>query len=76
MSDYFDHVERSLREAVRRRRHLPWHTRLLARSPRPALVAAVVVLGGGTALAATGVLQTGAPVSSEVPRHRTPGKAR
>ena len=70
MSDYFDHVERSLREAVRRRRHLPWHTRLLARSPRPALVAAVVVLGGGTALAATGVLQTGAPVSSEV--HATP----
>ncbi|HTY97981.1 MAG TPA: hypothetical protein VMB91_13135 [Solirubrobacteraceae bacterium] len=66
MSDYFDHVERSLREAVRERRHAPWLARVLSHRSRPALVAVVALLGGGTALAATGVLQTGAPVSSEV----------
>lgn len=64
--DYFDHVERSLREAVRERRHLPWHRRLLSRPSRAALVATVVLLGGGSALAATGVLRTGASVSDEV----------
>ena len=66
MNDYFDHVERSLREAVRERRHLPWYARMLAHRSRPALVVVIALLGGGTALAATGVLQTGAPVSSEV----------
>ena len=66
MNDYFDHVERSLREAVRERRHLPWYGRMLSHRSRPALVVVIALLGGGTALAATGVLQTGAPVSSEV----------
>ena len=66
MNDYFDHVERSLREAVRGRRHLPWYGRMLSHRSRPALVVVIALLGGGTALAATGVLQTGAPVSSEV----------
>jgi hypothetical protein len=66
MTDYFDHVERSLRQAVRERKHLPWHARLLTRRSRPAMLVAVVLLGGGTALAATGVLRTGASVSSEV----------
>ena len=66
MNDYFDHVERSLREAVRERRHLPWYARMLSHRSRPALVVVIALLGGGTALAATGVLHTGAPVSSEV----------
>lgn len=66
MSDYFDHVERSARDALRQGRHLSWYARLLSRRSRPALVAVVVLLGGGTALAATGVLRTGASVSSEV----------
>jgi hypothetical protein len=66
MTDYFDHVEGSLRQAVRERKHLPWHARLLTRRSRPVLLVAIVLLGGGTALAATGVLRTGASVSSEV----------
>jgi hypothetical protein len=66
MTDYFDHVERSLRQAVRERKHLPWHARLLTRRSRPAMLVAIVLFGGGTALAATGVLRTGASVSSEV----------
>lgn len=66
MNDYFDHVERSLRRSVRERGHLPWYARLLSRRSRPALVAVVVLLGGGTALAATGVLRIGASVGNEV----------
>ena len=35
MSDYFDHVERSLREACAARRQLPWLARLGWRGPAP-----------------------------------------
>lgn len=30
MSDYFDRVEDGLRDAVRRRAHLPWYLRLVS----------------------------------------------
>lgn len=66
MSDYFDHVERSLREAVAQHRNVPWYARVLSRRSRPALALVLVLLGGGSALAATGVLRTGTSVSSEV----------
>lgn len=66
MNDYFDHVERSLREATRTRRNVPWYARLGSRRARPALVAVAILVGGGSALAATGVLRTGSSVSSEV----------
>ncbi len=66
MNDYFDHVERSLRGAVRERRHLPWYRRLQSRRARPAVVAIAIAIGGGTALAATGALRTGSSVSAEV----------
>lgn len=66
MNDYFDHVERSLRDAVRERRNMPWFGRLRSRRARPALVAIAILVGGGTALAATGALRTGNSVSAEV----------
>ena len=34
MNDYFDELETGLRDAVRRRSHLPWHARLLQLSMR------------------------------------------
>jgi hypothetical protein len=47
MSDYFDELEIGLRDAIRRRAHLPWYTRLGQLSVRhrglAALVAALVV---------------------------------
>ena len=66
MNDYFDHVESSLREATRERRNLPWYGRLLSRRARPAVVAVAILVGGGSALAATGALRTGSSLSSEV----------
>lgn len=66
MSDYFDHVERSLREAVRRRRHLPWYARVTRARSRAGVVALVGLVGAGSALAASGVLRTGSPVVAEV----------
>ncbi len=66
MNDYFDHVERSLRGAIRERRHVPWYRRLNSRRARPAVVAIAFAIGGGTALAATGALRTGSSVSAEV----------
>jgi hypothetical protein len=66
MSDYFDHVEQGLRRAVREGAHLPWYARLARRRARSGLLAAVILVGGGTAIAATGVLRTGSPVLSEV----------
>jgi hypothetical protein len=65
VSDYFDQVERGLREAVRRGAHEPWHLRL--RLSRPVVVAVACLVVCGSALAATGVFRTGAPVGSEVP---------
>jgi hypothetical protein len=56
MSDYFDQVERGLREAVRRRAHQPWYTRLRGRRPRALAIAlACIVVGGPAIAAATGV---------------------
>jgi hypothetical protein len=68
MSDYFDHVERGMREAVRGGAHLPWYLRLRPRPSRPLVViVACLIAATGSALAATGVFQTGAPVGPEVP---------
>lgn len=66
MSDYFDRVEQGLRGAVARRLHMPWYRRVVIRSPRAVAVALACLLVTGSALAATGVLQTGAPVAPEV----------
>ena len=71
MSDYFDRVEQGLREAVRRGAHLPWYARLRPRLSRPVVVAAACLLVTGSALAATGVFRTGAPVGAEVPANPT-----
>lgn len=42
MNDYFDELETGLRDAVRRRSHLPWHARLLQLSVRHRGVAVVL----------------------------------
>jgi hypothetical protein len=67
MNDYFDRVEQGLREAVRDRAHVPWYMRPRLRPSRPAIVAVASLLAAGSALAATGVFRTGAPVGAEVP---------
>jgi hypothetical protein len=67
MNDYFDHVERGLSDAVRRRAHLPWYKRLRPRVSRPAAVVVACLIAAGSALAATGVLRTGKPVGATVP---------
>jgi hypothetical protein len=66
MSDYFDHVEQGLREAVARRAHMPWYARLRPRPSRPFAVAVACLIATGSALAATGAFQTGEPVGPEV----------
>lgn len=66
MSDYFDRVEQSLRGAVARRLHVPWYRRMVIRSPRALAIALACLVVTGSALAATGVFQTGAPVAPEV----------
>ena len=69
MSDYFERVEDGLREAVRRRAHLPWYSRLRPRFSRPAAAAALAVglVAAGSALAASGVFRTGQPIGANVP---------
>lgn len=67
MSDYFDRVERGMRAAVRRGAHLPWYARLRPRPSRPLVVALACLVVTGSAIAATGVFRTGAPVGAEVP---------
>ena len=67
MSDYFDRVERGLREAVRRGAHIPWYARVRRRPSRPVAVVLACLVVSGTALAATGAFRTGAPVGAEVP---------
>jgi hypothetical protein len=67
VSDYFDRVERGMREAMRRGAHEPWYLRLRVRLSRPVMVAVACLVVCGSALAATGVFRTGAPVGSEVP---------
>jgi hypothetical protein len=67
MSDYFDQVERGLREAVARRAHMPWYDRLRPRPSRPLAVAVACLIATGSALAATGAFRTGEPIGPEVP---------
>lgn len=67
MSDYFDHVERGLREAMGRRAHMAWYARLRPRPTRPVAVAVACLIATGSALAATGAFQTGEAVGPEVP---------
>jgi hypothetical protein len=66
MSDYFDRVEQGMREAVRRGAHEPWYLRLRPRLSRPVVVAIACLVATGSALAASGVFRTGAPVGAEV----------
>lgn len=66
MSDYFDRVERGLRDAVAERRHVPWYRRLAVRPARGVAVVAACLVVSGSALAASGVFRTGAPVAPEV----------
>jgi hypothetical protein len=51
MSDYFEHVERGLRGAVRDRLHLPWYARVIRRRSRSAVLAVAILVGGGSAQA-------------------------
>jgi hypothetical protein len=67
MNDYFDHVERGLREVVARRKHMPWYVRLRRRPSRPVAVVVACLLATGSALAATGAFRTGEPIGPEVP---------
>jgi hypothetical protein len=66
MSNYFDRVEQALRHAVAERRHVPWYRRVSLRPSRGVAVLAACLVATGSALAASGVFQTGAPVSPEV----------
>lgn len=66
MSDYFDRVEQGLREAAAERRHMPWLRRVALRPRRGFVVVAACLVVSGSALAASGVFQTGAPVAPEV----------
>ncbi|MGH2833720.1 MAG: hypothetical protein ACRDK2_13180, partial [Solirubrobacteraceae bacterium] len=66
MSDYFDRVERALRRATAERRHVPWYRRVALRRSRGVLVVAACLVVTGSALAASGVFRTGAPVVPEV----------
>jgi hypothetical protein len=67
MSDYFDRVEQELREAVRRRAHAPWYARLRLGRSRPLVVLVACLIAAGSALAASGVFQTGSPVEPVSP---------
>ena len=66
-SDYFEHVERELRAAVRRHAHLPWYLRLRARHSRALVVAVAALVIGGPALAAVGLLKSGSSVGPGAP---------
>jgi hypothetical protein len=67
MSDYFDRVETGLGRAVAERRHVPWYRRVTLHRRRALVVIVASLVVTGSALAASGVLQTGAPVGPEVP---------
>jgi hypothetical protein len=66
VNDYFGRVQQELGGAVARRSHLPWYLRIRPRRSRPAIVALVGLVATGSALAASGVLRTGAPVGTPV----------
>jgi hypothetical protein len=62
MNDYFDHVERGLRDAMRRQADASRYVRLRRRTTRPLVLALACLLLAGSALAATGVILNGSPV--------------
>jgi hypothetical protein len=67
MTDYFDHVERDLRTAVRNHAHLPWWVRLRLRHSRTLVVVLVGLVVAGPALAAVTLLRSGSPLGPAVP---------
>ena len=68
MNDYFDHIERELRTAVRARAHLPWYVRLRLRHSRALVVVLAGMIIAGPALAAVSLLHGGSPVVPNGPR--------
>jgi hypothetical protein len=68
MSDYFDHVERELRTAVRGHAHLRWYVRLRLRHSRALVVILASLIIVGPALAAVSLLPSGSSVGPNVPR--------
>ena len=68
MSDYFDHVERELRTAVRGHAHLPWYVRLRLRHSRALVVVLASLIIAGPALAAASLLQNGSSVGPNLPQ--------
>ncbi len=73
MSDYFDHVERELRTAVRGHAHLPWYVRLRLRHSRAVVVVLAALVVAGPALAAAGLFGSGSSVGPQVPPTRNAG---
>jgi hypothetical protein len=67
MTDYFDRVENGLYRAAAEGRHKPWYRRVTMRRRRALVVLVASLVVSGSALAASGVFQTGAPVGPEVP---------
>jgi hypothetical protein len=67
MTEYFDHVERELRGAVRRHAHLPWYVRLRRRHPRGLVVVVAALVIAAPAAAAVGLLQGGSSVPPNEP---------
>lgn len=67
MTDYFEHVERELSVAVRRRAHLPWYLRLRSRNSRALTVLLAALVVAGPAVAAVALLQSGSAVKPEGP---------
>jgi hypothetical protein len=66
MNDYFGRIQQELRGAVGRRSHLPWYLRMRLPVSRPAIVVLAGLFVTGSALAASGILRTGAPVGAPV----------
>jgi hypothetical protein len=67
MSEYFDHVERELRAAVRRHAHVPWYIRLSRRHPRGLVVVFAVLVIAAPAAAAVSLLRSGSSVPASQP---------
>jgi hypothetical protein len=71
MTDYFDRVEKGLGHAASDGWHKPWYQRIIVRRRRALVVLVASLVVTGSALAASGVFQTGAPVGPEVPPNPT-----
>ena len=67
MTDFFDHVERDLRAAVRSHAHLPWWVRLRLRHSRALVVVLAGLVVAGPALAAVSLLRSGSALGPAVP---------